>query len=184
MKGREQSYVIEGQLGPLVAWRPYQARKPRAISEAQAILPSDVEPLHPVEQFTRRFVDTRPGLVQTIPKVRTDIQPVAHVLDYNYDVEDVDLTVEHEDHPLHLRDRGIKPDSFTLTRVDAAITFKVNSQSNRSINASKGLFLGGMLIEELYVSNAVAVPGSLAEFVLLYDRRADTGINPAPFGQY
>jgi len=185
MKGRERACVLGSRLGPhLVRRRAYQYPEEAGGGSPYSITPDDLEPLNPAATFQKRVVNSRPGLAQQAPRVLSSIQPVAHVLDYNYDVETVDLSVANSLTPLGLLSRGIVADSFTLTRVDAPLSFAVNSPTNKQIIASKGLFLGGFLISEMYVTNAAAVPGNLAQFVFLYDRRADSGISATPFGQY
>jgi len=163
-----------------------RVRRPFARQQAATKLlghEPDIEAgLHPEESFEKRFTDTRPGLAGTAPVVENRLLHVAHVLDFRYDVEDIDLSIAHTDVPVGLRNIGIRADTLTLTRVDNPISFKVNDQTQKLISASKGLLLSGFDIEEVYVTNAPT--SGIAEFFFGYDRRADSGLSPAPFGLY
>jgi len=85
-----------------------------------------------------------------------------------YDVVTLDLSTARSDEPLGLKAAGIVASSITWLRVDAPVTYKLNSVGNKPLSASVGASHDNWEIWEVYVSNDAAA-GKYA--VLYYEWR-------------
>jgi len=75
------------------------------------------------------------------------------VKDRGYRNITIDLSTEHTNEPLGIRDLGIIADTMTIIRADSPFTYRINTASNDETPAEKGLAETEFEIEELYITN-------------------------------
>jgi len=69
---------------------------------------------------------------------------------------EVDLSTAHTNEELGLRKVGIVADNMTIIRADSPFDYRLNSSTNDSTPAEKGLEEDQFEIEEIYITNASA----------------------------
>ncbi len=86
----------------------------------------------------------------------------------SYNVYTIDLSVEHSDMPLGLRDNNIIAVSMTILRADSSFSYKLNSKASESLPGEVGSGFDDFLIREIYISNSAA--SGVAEILITYPR--------------
>lgn len=94
----------------------------------------------------------------------TKLQPtlVQEIKNMNYKNFTIDLSVAHTREPLHLRTLDIVADTMSIIRADAAFDYILNAPTNDITPATVGMEEDQIEIEEIYITNAAAAPGSIA----------------------
>jgi len=97
------------------------------------------------------------GLPVTVPTAPPGAVTTVEMAKANrYDVVTLDLSTPRNDEPIGLSLKHIVASSMTWITVEAPLTYKLNSTSNKSIPASTGALHENWEITEIYVSNEAA----------------------------
>lgn len=127
------------------------------------IFPSDQ---YPSPRLTEEAVhEIAEELKPTKPLPVTKLRPtlVQEIKDAKYKNLTIDLSVARaQATPLQLRSLGIVGDTMTVIRADAAFNYILNDPTNDPTPAVAGMAENQMEIEEIYITNAAAAPGSIA----------------------
>lgn len=164
---RKKSYQIfipeEPEPTPVKVEEIKKIRKPEleeAISaEEEAILPQILPPPPPPpEKVIRKYEKLMPLPV-----------PSEEILDDDYDVFEVDLSVPHTDYAVGLKEAGILANTMTIDEAPSEFFFKINKPSKRPLRAVVGKKFELMPIQEIYVTNP---PGmGIAKIVVTFKRK-------------
>jgi hypothetical protein len=87
---------------------------------------------------------------------------VQEIKDAKYKNFTIDLSVAHTGESLNLGTLGIVADSMVVIRADAAFDYILNDPTNDATPATVGMDEDQIIIEEIYITNAAAAPGSIA----------------------
>lgn len=87
---------------------------------------------------------------------------VQEIKDMKYKNFTIDLSVAHTRERINLRTLGIVADTMSIIRADAAFDYIMNDPTNDVTPATVGMSEDQFEIEEIYITNAAAAPGSIA----------------------
>ncbi|MBA7657570.1 hypothetical protein ES703_65509 [subsurface metagenome] len=94
---------------------------------------------------------------------------VQEIKDMKYKNFTIDLSVAHTREKINLRTLGIVADTLTIIRADAAFDYIMNEPTNDPTPAVAGMAEDQFEIEEIYITNAAAVAGSIAIIRVTYN---------------
>jgi hypothetical protein len=118
--------------------------------------PFEPEPIHVT---SRKTEEELAALISPPPmpkKVTVTPTLTQEVKDRGYRNFEVDLSVARTNAPLGLRAMGIVADTMTIIRADSPFEYRLNSPSNDSTPAEKGMKENEFEIEEVYITNSAS----------------------------